>query len=63
MGIGKELAKLFAKDGYDLILVARHKDDLEAAANELKTDYAAHDSLLFPPICRSARARGGSTTK
>jgi uncharacterized protein len=34
-GIGYELAKLFAKDGYDLVLVARTEEDLSKAANEL----------------------------
>lgn len=38
-GIGLELAKLFAKDGYDLILVARHQDDLNHAAEELQRDF------------------------
>jgi short-subunit dehydrogenase len=33
-GIGYELAKLFAQDGYHLILVARTKEDLEKAATE-----------------------------
>jgi len=37
-GIGFELAKLFAKDKYDLIIVARHKDELDAAANELRKE-------------------------
>ena len=35
-GIGLELAKLFAKDQYNLILVARKSDELEKAASELK---------------------------
>jgi short-subunit dehydrogenase len=34
-GIGKELAKLFAKDGYNLILVARSTRELENTAAEL----------------------------
>jgi len=34
-GIGKELAKLFARDGYELILVARTESDLENTAAEL----------------------------
>src|SRR5690242_17128334 len=34
MGIGYELAKLFAEDGYNLILVSRTKEDLEKAATE-----------------------------
>src|SRR5436305_622914 len=33
-GIGYELAKLFAQDGYNLILVARTKEDLGKAATE-----------------------------
>jgi short-subunit dehydrogenase len=35
-GIGLELAKLFAKDQYNLVLVARNTDELEKAATELK---------------------------
>jgi uncharacterized protein len=34
MGIGYELAKLFAEDGYNLILVSRTKEDLEKVATE-----------------------------
>ncbi|MFD1604433.1 SDR family NAD(P)-dependent oxidoreductase [Flavobacterium artemisiae] len=35
-GIGFELAKLFAKDGYNLIIVARSQAELDATAYELK---------------------------
>ncbi len=35
-GIGHELAKLFAKDQYNLVLVARNNDELEKTAAELK---------------------------
>jgi hypothetical protein len=38
-GLGVEFARLFAKDRFDLVLVARRKDRLEALASELK---AAH---------------------
>ncbi len=34
-GIGRELAKLFAQDGYNLVLAARSKDDLTAVAKEI----------------------------
>lgn len=34
-GIGYELAKLFAKDGYNLVIVARHIDDLKNRGAEL----------------------------
>ncbi len=38
-GIGFELAKLFAKDHYHIILVARNFQETEAAAMELRTTY------------------------
>jgi uncharacterized protein len=37
-GIGYELAKLFAKDGYNLVLVARSQQDLDTTAAELRTN-------------------------
>ncbi|NCD68341.1 SDR family NAD(P)-dependent oxidoreductase [Mucilaginibacter agri] len=36
-GIGKELAKLFAKDQYNLIIVARNVGELDSTKNELQT--------------------------
>src|SRR3954454_16114204 len=38
-GIGYELAKLFAKDGYSLVIVARNEDNLEAKASEFSTQF------------------------
>lgn len=38
-GIGYELTKLFAKDKYNLIIVARHQGDLENKATEFSKDY------------------------
>lgn len=38
-GIGYELAKLLAADGYDLILVARGEDGLEKVAREIQLEY------------------------
>lgn len=38
-GIGYELAKLFAQDHYNLILVARHEQDLQRTAAELQQQY------------------------
>lgn len=35
-GIGKELAKLFAADGYNLVIVAREQEELDQTARELK---------------------------
>jgi uncharacterized protein len=39
-GIGYELARLFAKDGYNLILVARHEGRLQEVTDELKAQFA-----------------------
>jgi uncharacterized protein len=43
-GIGLELAKVLARNGYDIALVARKRDTLEAAAGQLegKFDITAH---------------------
>lgn len=38
-GIGMEFARVFAKNGYNLILVARSKDKLEILKKELETRY------------------------
>jgi short-subunit dehydrogenase len=47
MGIGYELAKCFAKDGYNLVLVARTQDDLEDVQTEFKEEYGI-DVITFP---------------
>jgi short-subunit dehydrogenase len=45
-GIGKELARRFARGGHDLVLTARRTDELRALADELRTaGGAAH---VFP---------------
>ena len=38
-GIGYELSKLFAQDGFDLVLVARNNQRLEQLADELKENF------------------------
>ena len=37
-GIGYELAKLFERDGYNLILVARDKEKLQMAVDKLNNE-------------------------
>ncbi len=45
-GIGYELAKLLAADGYNLILVARTQGDLDRVAGELKESYSVEVSTI-----------------
>lgn len=46
-GIGRELARLFAADGSELILVARREEKLRELAAELKTRHGA-ECLIIP---------------
>lgn len=45
-GIGYELAKVFAREGHNLVLVARSKERLEKVAKELTEKYTVHVSLI-----------------
>jgi hypothetical protein len=45
-GIGYELAELFARDGYNLILVARNADLLQKTSDELKQQYGVEITPL-----------------
>jgi short-subunit dehydrogenase len=45
-GIGLELARIFAKDGYNLVLVARNKKKLEELAGELNASHSIQICVL-----------------
>ena len=45
-GFGVEFAKNFAKDGYDLVLVARRLDRLNSLAEELREKYKVNITVL-----------------
>lgn len=45
-GLGLELAKLFARDGYSLILVSRDEANLKKAQNELTELYRAEVEII-----------------
>ena len=45
-GIGLELAKLFARDHYQLVLVARSREALEKLATDLKTNFGASAMIV-----------------
>ena len=38
-GIGYELVRLLAKDGYNLVIVARNESDLQNVSNEMRHQY------------------------
>jgi short-subunit dehydrogenase len=56
-GIGRELAFLLAKDGHDLVLVARHAETLEAVADTVRTRYGAAAQCLVEDLSRDGAAR------
>src|SRR4051812_43605555 len=44
-GIGRELARILAREGHDLVLVARREAQLTELAEELKTRYDAASTI------------------
>jgi short-subunit dehydrogenase len=49
-GIGRELARVFARNGHDLALVARRKDRLETLASELEAAYARRPIVIVADL-------------
>ncbi|HSL31345.1 MAG TPA: SDR family oxidoreductase [Anaerolineales bacterium] len=49
-GIGRELARLFAKDGYDLVLVARNATNLERLARDLRSEYQVKATVIVQDL-------------
>jgi short-subunit dehydrogenase len=45
-GLGLELARLFARDGHDLVVVARRRDHLEALATRLAADHGVAARII-----------------
>ncbi|TMI89523.1 MAG: SDR family NAD(P)-dependent oxidoreductase, partial [Bacillati bacterium ANGP1] len=45
-GIGAAYAERLARDGYDVVLVARRRDRLEALAERLRREANAHAEVL-----------------
>ena len=51
-GIGRDIAREFAKRKYDLILVARNVERLEALKEELKNEYNVNVEYLSVDLSR-----------
>ncbi len=56
-GIGLELARIFAKNNHNLILVARRKEKLEALAEELSTTHDIKVEVLVKDLSLPHAAR------
>jgi len=53
-GIGTAFARLLAAEGFDLVLVARRKERLEALASELGDEYGVHCHALPTDLADTA---------
>lgn len=49
-GIGRELTRLFAKDGYNLVLVGRNEDMLQQQAYNLYNQYGTQATILIKDL-------------
>ena len=56
-GIGLELAKIFAQNGFNLILIARREERLRAAAAQLQSGYGSEVTLLVKDLFRKGAAQ------
>ena len=50
-GIGKSAANYFAKQGYDVALIARNRELLEALSDELKQHYQVNTGVFAIDVC------------
>jgi short-subunit dehydrogenase len=56
-GIGYELAKIFAQNQHDLIIVARNQDELNEKANEFKLNYGVNVHVYAKDLFKMDEAK------
>jgi uncharacterized protein len=52
-GIGQAFAEIFAREGYDLVLVARREDKLSAIKNALETQYQISVEVIVKDLTQT----------
>ncbi len=57
-GIGLDLARLFAEDGHDVVLVARSEEKLRALASELSAKHGVAATVIVADLSKPDAARG-----
>lgn len=56
-GIGRELSRVLAREGHDLVLVARREPELRALAAELTSRFGAHSTVVAADLSLHDGAR------
>jgi len=56
-GLGAELARLFAADGHDIVVVARRQDKLDALAREIKANHKVTVHVIVEDLARPGAAK------
>jgi short-subunit dehydrogenase len=56
-GIGYELSKVFAKNGYNLVLVSRNMEKLEIISEEISTHHDIQVKVISKDLCKSPAPR------
>jgi uncharacterized protein len=56
-GLGKEFARLFAKDGHGVVLVARRKEELDVLAKELEAAHQAKTLVVTADLTDPAASK------
>ncbi len=51
-GLGAELARLFAKDGHDVVAVARRRDKLDALAESIRAEHPVQVHVLAEDLAK-----------
>jgi short-subunit dehydrogenase len=50
VGIGRDLAELFARDGHDLVLVSRSEKQLYSLADQFKKEHGVESRVIFKDL-------------